>query len=301
MYKTKIETFDATWNPVTGCLHGCRYCYARGIAERFGGWTDGTGVTRRDGAAAGDPPSVAVLDEPLTVVRDGKGGRRETAPYPYGFSPTFHRYRLGEQSMKKGRNVFVGSMTDLFGKWVPDSVITEIFDVCVASPQHCWFFLSKNPGRYASLAAAGLLPAGDNMWYGHTRCLDVRCRESWFTADEKTWFGSVHETYNTFVSIEPLLGKISVPMTDWVIVGAETGNGRDRVVPRREWIAGIVEECREKGIPLFMKSNILGIWDGEPVREFPAGMRETKKVSPWTRGEAAWRRAGGRDSGAGTP
>lgn len=35
--KTKIDWCDSTWNPVTGCLHGCAYCYARKIAERFGG------------------------------------------------------------------------------------------------------------------------------------------------------------------------------------------------------------------------------------------------------------------------
>ena len=34
--KTKIDWCDATWNPVTGCLHDCEYCYARRIAERFG-------------------------------------------------------------------------------------------------------------------------------------------------------------------------------------------------------------------------------------------------------------------------
>ena len=26
---------DMTWNPVTGCLHGCEYCYARRIANRY--------------------------------------------------------------------------------------------------------------------------------------------------------------------------------------------------------------------------------------------------------------------------
>jgi protein gp37 len=31
-----INWTDATWNPVTGCLHGCPYCYARAIAVRFG-------------------------------------------------------------------------------------------------------------------------------------------------------------------------------------------------------------------------------------------------------------------------
>lgn len=35
MNKTKIEWTDYTWNPVTGCLNGCEYCYARKIAERF--------------------------------------------------------------------------------------------------------------------------------------------------------------------------------------------------------------------------------------------------------------------------
>jgi protein gp37 len=31
-----INWTDATWNPITGCRHGCPYCYARGFAERFG-------------------------------------------------------------------------------------------------------------------------------------------------------------------------------------------------------------------------------------------------------------------------
>ena len=26
-----------TWNPVTGCKHGCKYCYARDFAMRFAG------------------------------------------------------------------------------------------------------------------------------------------------------------------------------------------------------------------------------------------------------------------------
>jgi hypothetical protein len=30
-----IEWAMWSWNPVTGCLHGCEYCYARDIANRF--------------------------------------------------------------------------------------------------------------------------------------------------------------------------------------------------------------------------------------------------------------------------
>lgn len=37
MNKSKIEWCDYTWNPVTGCLHNCPYCYARGIGLRFEG------------------------------------------------------------------------------------------------------------------------------------------------------------------------------------------------------------------------------------------------------------------------
>jgi len=35
MNRTKIEWTDYTWNPITGCRHGCKYCYARKIATRF--------------------------------------------------------------------------------------------------------------------------------------------------------------------------------------------------------------------------------------------------------------------------
>jgi protein gp37 len=35
MNKTKIEWTDYSWNPITGCLHGCWYCYAKKMAMRF--------------------------------------------------------------------------------------------------------------------------------------------------------------------------------------------------------------------------------------------------------------------------
>jgi len=35
MNTTKIEWCDLTWNPVTGCTHGCEYCYALEITNRF--------------------------------------------------------------------------------------------------------------------------------------------------------------------------------------------------------------------------------------------------------------------------
>ena len=35
MNKTKIDWATMSWNPVTGCRHGCPYCYARRTATRF--------------------------------------------------------------------------------------------------------------------------------------------------------------------------------------------------------------------------------------------------------------------------
>lgn len=37
MNRTKIEYVDYTWNPITGCLNNCSYCYARRMAKRWGG------------------------------------------------------------------------------------------------------------------------------------------------------------------------------------------------------------------------------------------------------------------------
>jgi len=33
--RTKIEWTSWSWNPITGCEHGCWYCYARKLAQRF--------------------------------------------------------------------------------------------------------------------------------------------------------------------------------------------------------------------------------------------------------------------------
>lgn len=35
MQKTGIEWADYSWNPVSGCRHGCEYCYARKMAVRY--------------------------------------------------------------------------------------------------------------------------------------------------------------------------------------------------------------------------------------------------------------------------
>lgn len=247
MENTRIDWCDSTWNPVTGCYHGCKYCYAREMTRRFG-------------KNLPDLSDFASRNKGLHLLDN----RIDSTPYPFGFEPTFHAYRLNDYISKKGRIIFVCSMADLFGDWVPDEWIEEVFAVCKKAPQHTYLFLTKNPDRYAKLAEAGKLPKGDNMWYGFSRT----------TKDDKSWW---HPDYNIFVSVEPLLEKVDVPACKWVIIGAETGNRKDIVIPEREWIADIVEKCKTSGTPVFMKSSLAKIWGEELLREFAEAIIRAKE------------------------
>ena len=152
MQKSNIEWCDSTWNPVTGCKHGCEYCYARRIAARFGGYdsSDGSVTTH-------NPLPRAELHQPLTITR--QNGKTVNSPFPFGFEPTLHRYRLDEpQHRREPQTIFVCSMADLFGPWVPTRWIVEVLDACEAAPQHRYMFLTKNPQRYAQLDRLALLP-----------------------------------------------------------------------------------------------------------------------------------------------
>lgn len=260
-YRTKIDWCDSSWNPVTGCLHGCEYCYARGIARRYGGY-DAPGSKE---ITTHCPLKRAELSEPLTITR--KDGREHKAPYPFGFMPTLHRYRLDKpEKWTEPRTIFVCSMADLFGEWVPDEWIMDVFEACGVAPRHRYLFLTKNPQRYIELHEKRLLPAWDNMWYGYSA---TRADQLWrfHHADECPCI-------NLFVSIEPILERIQPDFSthtpaDWVIVGAETGNRKGKVIPDREWVNAIRTECEYSGRPIFMKESLREIMGEDFRQEFP--------------------------------
>jgi protein gp37 len=183
--KTAIEWCDYTWNPVTGCNHGCPYCYARKIAERF----------------------------------------RGTKAWPNGFEPMFHPDRLddlrhlGKQyytPLPKGYTIFVCSMADLFGEWVPDEWINRVMSAAKYVPRHTYLFLTKNPKRYLTIPGEYL--GQKNFWFGTT------ITNSYDAGQHLHWIRRLPEG-NTFVSFEPLLGEIkNIDLTGikQVIVGAQT-------------------------------------------------------------------------------
>ena len=113
MNKSGIEWCDHTWNPITGCRHGCSYCYADKMSLRFCGNMKRNMVQTDQYRMEGD---LFVLDKPF-MNEDGK-----PVIYPFGFEPTLHIYRYGTlDKLKQGQNIFVGAMADIFGEWIPDS------------------------------------------------------------------------------------------------------------------------------------------------------------------------------------
>jgi len=210
-----------TWNPVTGCEHGCTFCYAREIAN----------------------------------------SKRMSAVYPNGFEPTFHEYRLDApkntnkpdtDDSRDGR-VFVCSMADLFGKWVPDNWVKAVFDSCLKSPEWEYLFLTKWPARYSQMP---LIPAA---WYGASviKQSDVKRIES---AMQKITDDSV----TRWVSLEPMLEPIKFNDLSWcdlVVIGSQTSTTQSdgyvaEFAPEFDWVVDVVNQCRAAGVPYYLKANL---------------------------------------------
>ena len=214
--KSEIDWCDFSWNPVTGCLHDCPYCYAKNMARRF---------------------------------KD---------LYPNGFSPDFREDRLQAPKdtplPKNGKNkVFVCSMADLFGDWMPSTQIQTILDICKENPQWTYIFLTKNPKRYAEFS-----PYPDNFWMGATVDEQKRVKPT-----EIAFLGI--EAKVKFVSVEPMLGKIefkNIDIFNWVIIGPQTNPTKQ---PDKENLISLLHQCWDNNIKVFSKDNLIG------VRELPIG------------------------------
>lgn len=304
MQKTKIEWADYTWNPVTGCLHGCEYCYARGIARRFEGVElhSAYGYGADDKWHRADDPfaepfdhaKLFVIDKSLFVER--KNGELEKAPYPFGFEPTYHRYRLDEpKKVRKSQRIFVVSMGDLFGDWVPDGWIEEVFKACAEAPWHTYIFLTKNPARFQDTFLIHRLGITRNMWFGFSASDQKALNE---IAMGARWL-----PVNSFISIEPLHGLVNLTKIEpvgvdaildfitgaqywfmggdnkgkalrWVIIGAETGNRKGKIQPNREWVDSIVGQCQNNSIPVFMKDSLRKLMGDDFIQDWPWGLKQ---------------------------
>jgi protein gp37 len=246
-----IEWTDATWNPIRGfepnrwqCAKispGCDNCYASTMNHRWGG---------SEYANAGTTPRVflddRVLKQPL--------------------------------SWREPRRVFVCSMTDLFGDWVPQAWVDAMFTVMWQAKQHQFQVLTKRPSRmcemlerhYRSIQRSPL----PNVWIGTSIELN---RYAWRANPLRATPAAVR-----FVSAEPLLGPLpALDLTgiDWLITGGESGARHRPCEP--DWVRDLRDRCALTGTAFFHKqwggrTHAAGgrLLDGRTWNEYPEPRRE---------------------------
>ncbi len=256
MNKTKIEWCDYTWNPVTGCLHGCEYCYARKIDKRFG-----DGIFQ----PIFHPER---LQEPLKV-------KKPSRIFVGSVSDLFGNW---DWNISRGNG----------HQFKRDYVVEQILTLATRCPQHTIIFLTKNPKGMQGFDFP------NNCWCGtsveNQEKADQRIPEL-LKVNSKTLFVSyepalgpvdftrIEQGGNTWVNAltgdcttyHPYGGsrtlEKSLPHLNWVIIGAQTGPGA--VKPKMSWLL-VAEQAQEAGVPVFIKDNAADYYGGELLpRQFP--------------------------------
>lgn len=219
--ESPIEWTEATWNPVTGCdkvSPGCKNCYAARMALRLRAM-----------------------------------GQRN---YRNGFEVTLQPQTLSlPLTWKRGRKIFVNSMSDLFHESVPAEYIQQVFAVMNQTPHHTFQILTKRPQRLLELDP--VLPWADHIWMG-------------VSVESAAYRGRIDHLRQTharvkFLSVEPLLGQITgmkLDGIDWVIVGGESGPGARPM--QTAWVTDIRDQCVAANVRFFFKQ-----WGG--VRKHRTG------------------------------
>ena len=212
MATTKIEWTESTWNPITGCTKistGCKFCYAEVMARR------------------------------LKAMGQEK--------YKNGFELTLHPDTLQEPySMKKGKMIFVNSMSDLFHKDVPLEYVQQIFKVIKENPQHVFQVLTKRADVLRYYDSEGWLEWPHNLWMGVT----VENNSLSERIDLLRQTGARVK----FLSCEPLLSSLpdlNLEDIDWVIVGGESGRTPRPI--REEWVIDLKEQCQTAKVAFYFK------------------------------------------------
>jgi protein gp37 len=213
-----IEWAMWSWNPITGCLHDCPYCYAREIALS---------------------PRVAAV-------------------YPNGFEPTLRpRSLLAPRHMKvpgdatfdaRYRNVFTGSMADIFGRWVPAEWIEAVLAEIRAAPDWNFLCLTKFPKRMAEFD----IPP--NAWMGTT--VDLQAR----VAAAEAGFAKISATVK-WLSCEPMLEPLRfkhLDRFDWIVIGGASRTAATPIWrPPFVWVVDLVQQARAAGVKVYFKTNLL--------------------------------------------
>lgn len=224
-----IEWTDYTWNPIQGCKHGCRWtmpdgsvaeCYAETIANR---------VAQK--------------------------------VYVHGFEHHYwNPHKLREPlKIKEPSRIFLDSMSDLMGSWVPEEEIEQVLDVCREAHWHTFQLLTKNAPRLLDFDFP------NNVWVGVSappsqmfgRVLSLKQQQRMVTRQLDIL--SQLSIPIRWMSIEPLSFDIAPLLQDspleWAVIGAAT-NGHKTYQPEPEWIENVLAVLDEQETAVFFKGNL---------------------------------------------
>jgi protein gp37 len=256
-----IEWTDATWNPTRGCEKispGCKHCYAETFAERFRG-------------VAGHP-------------------------YEQGFDPRLVPDALGwPLTKRKPLRIFVNSMSDLHGDFVPFEYVDRVYASMALCRHHTFQVLTKRAERrreYALSRARSIeffdraaREIGYTLRFEGMGLVGFPLPNVWegvSVEDRKYGVPRIAVLRDTpaavrFLSVEPLLedlGTLDLRGIDQVIVGAESGRGARAM--NEDWVRSIRDQCAEQGVAFFYKQRIEGgrkvslpLLDGRQWSEMP--------------------------------
>ena len=178
--------------------------------------------------------------------------RRISTRFHRDFTPHWVESNFNRSMPRKPSRIFVNSMSDLAdweGEWC-----YRVWCRIAENPEHRFLFLSKRPWECEWQG-----PGNAMLGYTITTQRDIERRA-------ERWQPGV-----SFFSIEPILGPVNLEgwLPRWVIVGAETGNRKERKVPDLAWLVDIFVYCRGRRIPLFFKESLRTLWATSPGANFP--------------------------------
>lgn len=224
-----IEWCDYTWNPVGGCQHGCRW-------------------TMPDGSVA-------------ECYAETTANRVARHVYHQGFEHHYWRPQVLREPfrVKQPSKIFLDSMSDLMGHWVPDEHIHQVLAVCAEAEYHTFQLLTKNAPRLKDFD----FPS--NVWVGVSAPPSIMFGKNLSLQQQKRMVARQLEVLNylsvpvRWMSIEPLSFDIAPLLEDsnlqWAVIGAAT-NGRKTYQPEPEWVQNVLDVLDRQETSVFFKGNL---------------------------------------------
>lgn len=159
---------------------------------------------------------------------------------------------------EKPTTYFLCSMGDLFHHDVPTRYLIDVFKMMIENPNDVFLVLTKRPERLVDIIGSSDLTESYllkiMLLYPHINLGFSAENQELF--DKRANEFELLPTINSFLSLEPLHGPITIPSEllkrlSVVIVGGENGPGARPMHP--DWVRSIRDQCNAVGVMFYFK------------------------------------------------